>query len=320
MCRDKLLISVLVSCYNRSDVIQRALKSLLTQTYKDFEVIIVDDCSTDDSINVINLFKDENPHLVIRVVSLKKNMGQSATKNVAISLAQGEVVTFLDSDDVYQPTFLEIVAAPLLVRNNKDGFRYCRFTNGKKWTLSGKNKFKDVLKQGYLSGGGSIAVKKDVIREILPLPERKIPNDMCEDDWICYELARISSFTVVRKSLYTPIGTNKTSTSDKGALASGHLMFFRSYRDDIINVAGQKYYEKHFGKVMAQYRKSSLKSALDFFINLRTILGTDFRGSLSYFFVLVGYFKWEYLYFYIQKVRPLFTSFFRRCRNLLFRT
>ena len=88
-------VSVVITTYNRAALLPRAIRSVLAQTYEDYELIIVDDCSTDDTPAVMQTFEDSR----IRAVRHSDNMGQSAAVNTGIRQARGEYIAFLDDDD-----------------------------------------------------------------------------------------------------------------------------------------------------------------------------------------------------------------------------
>ena len=96
-------ISVVTASYNYQDYIKEAVQSVLDQTYKDWELIIVDDCSTDNSVEVIKSFKDERIKLFIN----EKNLGLKETVKRGIENATGEWVVFLESDDILTPDYIE---------------------------------------------------------------------------------------------------------------------------------------------------------------------------------------------------------------------
>ncbi len=102
----KNLISVIIPSYNASNYIKYTISSVLNQTYKYFEIIIVDDCSTDNTVEEIKkiIFSDKR----IRFFQLKKNLGVSYCRNFAISKAKGEYYCFLDSDDIWDKNKLEL--------------------------------------------------------------------------------------------------------------------------------------------------------------------------------------------------------------------
>ena len=88
-------------CYNSSRFIVRAILSVLNQTYKNLELIIVDDCSTDDTKKIIKKFLKQDKR--IKLYSTKKNSQLAAEpRNLAISKASGKFIAFLDSDDYWQ--------------------------------------------------------------------------------------------------------------------------------------------------------------------------------------------------------------------------
>ena len=88
-------VSIIIPTYNRSRLIARAVKNVLNQTYQDFELIIVDDGSTDGTREVVAGFSDER----IRYVQHDKNRGEAAARNTGIKVARGEYIASHDSDD-----------------------------------------------------------------------------------------------------------------------------------------------------------------------------------------------------------------------------
>ena len=95
-------VSVIISTYNRANLLPRAVNSILAQTYTDFELIIVDDGSTDGTDEVILQFSDSR----IRYVRHETNRGAAATRNTGIAHAKGEYIAFLDDDDECTPNRL----------------------------------------------------------------------------------------------------------------------------------------------------------------------------------------------------------------------
>ncbi len=95
--------SIIIPLYNKENYIQEALKSILYQRFQDFEIIIVNDCSTDKSLEKAQEINSEK----IRLVHHEKNKGLSAARNTGIRNAKAQFVVFLDADDVWKPQFLE---------------------------------------------------------------------------------------------------------------------------------------------------------------------------------------------------------------------
>jgi len=99
--------SVVIPLYNKESFIERTLRSVMAQTYTEYEVIVVDDGSTDKSYETAcRIMGSDSPK---RRVVRQKNSGVAAARNAGVSLSSGEYVCFLDSDDWWEPTFLEEV-------------------------------------------------------------------------------------------------------------------------------------------------------------------------------------------------------------------
>ena len=96
-------VSVIIPTYNRAHLIGRSIQSVLNQTYQDFEIIIVDDGSTDDTEDVIRNFNDSR----IIYIRHKENKGPSAARNTGIKASKGEFIAFQDSDDEWFPEKLD---------------------------------------------------------------------------------------------------------------------------------------------------------------------------------------------------------------------
>jgi glycosyltransferase involved in cell wall biosynthesis len=99
-----MLFSIVIPTYNRADLLRRTLKSVFDQEFKDFEVIVVDDGSTDDAEAVVRLWGDKIQFL------WTNQSGPGAARNFGVSQARGEYVAFLDSDDLWFPWTLQSFA------------------------------------------------------------------------------------------------------------------------------------------------------------------------------------------------------------------
>jgi glycosyltransferase involved in cell wall biosynthesis len=96
-------VSVVVPTYNRAYIIRDALQSALDQTYRPFEIIVADDGSTDNTAEIVKRFETQK----VRYIRHQSNKGCSAAYNTAIAAATGDVIAFLDSDDLWNPEYLE---------------------------------------------------------------------------------------------------------------------------------------------------------------------------------------------------------------------
>lgn len=112
--------SVVLATYNRSSLVGRAIRSVLNQTFTDFELIIVDDGSADETSKVVQSFDDNR----IKYVQLAENVGQPAAKNIGLRRTQGKYLTIIDSDDEFLPGFLEEVHDLLSAAGDSFGFAF----------------------------------------------------------------------------------------------------------------------------------------------------------------------------------------------------
>ena len=99
------LVSVIIPNYNHAPYLKERIDSVLSQTYKEFEVLILDDCSSDESKEIIESYRN-NKH-ISNIVFNEKNTGNTFIQwNKGISLAKGKYIWIAESDDVAKPTFL----------------------------------------------------------------------------------------------------------------------------------------------------------------------------------------------------------------------
>lgn len=98
------LISVIILSYNHDKFLRKAIESVISQTYKNLEIIISDDCSTDNSVNVINEYSDDR---IIKVFN-QKNLGAVINNNNALRMTNGEYIALLNSDDYWDPRKIEL--------------------------------------------------------------------------------------------------------------------------------------------------------------------------------------------------------------------
>ena len=109
-----MFFSIIIPCYNAEVTITKTLASCLNQTFTDYEIIIIDDCSTDNTINLIKEINSDN----IKIYKLSSNKGPSYARNYGWEKAKGDYICFLDSDDIWYYKKLEIIA-DVLIKNKQ---------------------------------------------------------------------------------------------------------------------------------------------------------------------------------------------------------
>lgn len=163
------MISIVVPLYNKEKCIDRTIVSILNQTYRDFELIIVDDGSTDTSVEKVEAYKDKRIRLI-----RKKNGGPSSARNKGVQQAKGEWIIFLDADDeflsdalehfstlILQNPFISVFCCNFYIEQNKH--RHLYSYGYKKGII--KNNFYDWVRGKCMPRAGASAFKKTILLE-----------------------------------------------------------------------------------------------------------------------------------------------------------
>jgi len=109
------LVSIITPCYNSQYFITNTVESVIQQTYENWELLIIDDGSKDDSKNIIAHYSNKDPR--IKLISLEKNQGPAHARNIGIEMARGRFIAFLDSDDLWNRNKLE-TQINFMLKNN----------------------------------------------------------------------------------------------------------------------------------------------------------------------------------------------------------
>lgn len=173
------LVSVIIPMYNSSSYITPTIQSALSQTYKSIEVLVIDDCSKDNSIEVVNRLSEEDSRL--RCIPQTKNQGAAVARNTGIKEAKGQYIAFLDSDDLWAEDKIEKQVSLMKMKNA--AFVYCAYDsvdeNGRK--VKGKIKikervsYKDQLTKTYICTPSAI-YDRNIIGDV-EMPLRRTGQD-----------------------------------------------------------------------------------------------------------------------------------------------
>ena len=163
---ENLFLSIIIPLYNKQDYIYKTLQSVLSQEYLNFEIVIVDDGSTDNSVEIVEKISDERIHLF-----RKSNGGPASARNYGVQRAQGKWVLFLDADDTLETGALTQVESDIRKHRFADVFCYSEYVqvNGKK-ILYPENHFKGYVLFPFL---------KWFLRQIYPGPGRMVVRRKC---------------------------------------------------------------------------------------------------------------------------------------------
>ncbi|MBB6327748.1 glycosyltransferase involved in cell wall biosynthesis [Algoriphagus iocasae] len=130
-----MLVSIITPVHNAYSHIEETIQSILNQTFQDWELILIDDYSTDSGIHILN--KYEGLDLRIHLIENPKNLGAAISRNKGIEKAKGRFIAFLDSDDLWAPNKLEIQLKFML--DNKHAFTFTGYQKFKNGSIVGRH-------------------------------------------------------------------------------------------------------------------------------------------------------------------------------------
>lgn len=302
-------VSVIVPTYNRANLIARAIKSVLNQTYQNFEIIVVDDKSTDGTKEVVKNFKDKR----IKYICLKKNSGTSSKpRNVAIEKSQGKYIAFLDSDDEWLPEKLEKQIAVFQTKTPHTGVIYTGyFVRDWKGKVIGTAtpKYRGIVDEKILIsnfiGASTVMVKRECLAKVGGF-DTNLPCCQDWDMWI--KLSKHFEFDFIPENLveYHMHNDGRTSANFQ-AVIKGYETVLKKFSEDIEKqkrkVKANCYfnlgnYYCHLGN-MHEARHNTIKAILIQPWNIK-------------------YFIYLFASFFSSKMYSYFILFKRKIRQILF--
>lgn len=230
-------VSVILPVYNSEEFIKETIKSALSQIYKDFEIIVVNDGSTDKSEEIIKSFSDKRITCVYQ-----ENQGRSKARNKGISLAKGKYIAFLDSDDIWLSKHLEVGVGILEARPEvcvvysdityigDDGKPLFRDSSWKGRRYSG-TPFGNLVKRGFIPFSTSI-IKRETLMEIGLFDSEMEPSE----DWdLWLRLVRRNyRIQYIDEALtnYRWKSSNESESYQKISAESGLRVLIKLYRNE----------------------------------------------------------------------------------------
>lgn len=243
-------ISVVIPAYNRASTITYCLNSVCNQTVPPFEVIVVDDCSTDTTVEVINNYSRLHPS--VRCVVLERNSGAQAARNRGIMEAAGEWIAFQDSDDEWTPDKLEKQIAVIA----ETGFDPLTVVHTDAWCYdpaSGERKIWSIMPcEGQ--------VHTDLLRSPAPLFPTMLTSKaaleqigLLDEDIPSYQewdtairLARICRFIHLHEPLFVyHFHAGEAISKNKERDVEGYQYVVDKHRADILLLCGTKTLNRH---------------------------------------------------------------------------
>ncbi len=284
------LISVCLACYNVEPYIADTLECVVSQTYKNLEIICIDDASTDDTARIIASFAERDPRVVLVKNSL--NSGQSVSRNQSIDLARGSFVLFLDGDDLYDPEMIE-KAVRSAVENQSDMviWDYLDFTNEseidtKRQTPSKLSGLSPKDRVALLQRPAFIWVRLIKLQIIKDLG-LKFPVGLTRQDVpVHWELIlKIENISLVPEKLSYYRQRSTATTYLKNERMFDHATVMQLTADFLESA-----------KLYDQYKEEFLRQKLDFLYKMQDSIRPDLKPrALLIIRQMMGFDEWEYV-------------------------
>ena len=219
------IFSIIIPTYKRPRLLERAVRSVLDQTFKNFDLIVIDDGNDPDTVHVINQMNDSR----IILVQHNKTSGAAAAYNTGIKASKGTLITFLGDDDEYLPLFLEYVYKTFQNTDPAVGFLWTAIANvrdeddaeialnTRKWPDHFEDKEKGLIEATTIGNGFGFCMKKSCVERIGYFDET-LP--VCVDTEYLFRLVKHFDFVTIPQVL-TKIHYHK----------NGQLTDIRFYQD-----------------------------------------------------------------------------------------
>ena len=229
--------SVIIPCYNSKFTIEKCLKHLEQQTFKNFDVIIIDDCSTDSTYEFLKNEKKRS-QLKIELISNSLNSGPAISRNIGISASKSEYIAFCDSDDWYEVDFLELMYEEIQRRNADMVFCNSQrvFKNGNKLFLNNFSGLDgEITKNNMLISNidslGAITIRRNIISKI-QIPHLRNGEDMAV---IPILISNAESYGIVNKYIYNYYyNNNSLSTNVSKDVVDSLLNSFQHIEENLV--------------------------------------------------------------------------------------
>ncbi len=278
---DNTLISIIIPIYNSELYLEGCLKSVLSQSFSSYEVILVDDGSSDTSLEICNLFASKDSR--IKVIH-QENKGVSSARNLGIEVAQGGWIAFVDSDDTVNEGYLTSLWRGVLENRN------CLVFQGYSWIDSGGNvtKTTNLDNRTYSRGEFSDLINKEIISNYAA-PFAKLFNK----DVLVKHNIRFNPYVYIAED----------------------ILFVLQYLDvsDVVSISNCNEYLYHFRNDSLSYRTYSYNDKYELFIQLKQLISRNY--TLWKITPQVALYKLMERFLHISIILNYYTKTYKRRRE-----
>ncbi|NLM03434.1 MAG: glycosyltransferase [Clostridiales bacterium] len=298
-----MTVSAVIPCYNCQNFISKTIESLINQTIKPQEIILVNDASTDNTLEILKQIKEQYPNIA-EIINLEKNKGASHARNHGVKNAKGQYILFMDSDDIAEPTLIEGLVNRLDKLNSRAENKYILCYSAY-LQIDEKNKQISNIARGiqvepeeilgyefvrnYIISTSGVLVKKDYFIKAGGFNE-KIRYSEDWDLWL--RLTQLGGFAYVDEPLIKirRHGTNLSSQVNK--MLEGEKLVLKQYSIDFVKEAIFKR-KLDFEKNVVDYVSVLYKFEYweEGFIELNNLLNKGYNFYNLYFYLGLYYLK-----------------------------
>ena len=238
MNRENPLISIIMPAYNSEGTIEESIRSIISQTYEHWELIVINDASKDRTADVISSCAAKDKR--IRILTNPSNRGVSYSRKRGVDAADGEWIAFLDSDDLWTSDKLEKQMASLIAHNADLSYTASAFIKADgtpySWVMQVPQKitYRQLLKQNVISNSSAV-VRKELLQSHM------VEGDHMHEDYACWLGCLRSGASV--QGINEPLLTYRVSSSSKsGNKIKAAKMNWHTYRTVGLSVFEAVYY------------------------------------------------------------------------------
>ncbi len=240
------LVSIITPCFNCSQLIRTTYESIKAQTYKNWEWVVVDDCSHDNSQDALKFLAQEDSR--IRIILLAQNSGAAVARNTAIINSKGEYLAFLDSDDLWKPNKLSVFMQ--IMEEKKIEFACGSYAKISRDDQIQPNPFLPPQNVGYADllktcsiGTSTVVVKREAVGELRMDPSLRRGQDYLF--WLSILRKGIRAHMIGEEALTLyRVGNKHSLSANKIKKALGQWKIYRSYLK--LNLVESVYYFAHY--------------------------------------------------------------------------
>ena len=286
-------ISVILPTYNRADILNRTIKNVLNQSYSEFELIIINDASCDETLNVVKKYISKDAR--IKLINNYKNLGCAKSRECGLAAANYDYIVFIDDDDFWdenkllkQINSMNINAADIVICDY-----YIESINQKTYK-SMKGFVKNFKKQILQKPGPffqSIMIKKELFKLInSPFDTKSIPSE----DWNFFiELSKINpKFSHVNEPLFTWKLHNNNQSLDIAKEVKALINIIDKHYEYILYEQGTSIIANHYRRIARLYERLNDKENIKmYYLKAFKINPINFKNIFYYICVVIGYEK-----------------------------